>query len=306
MSSSQIYAGIELGGTKTIAAIGKKDGAVIESARFATVEPEKLIEQVCSYLIGRASTLGEIAGLGVGAFGPIVLDESSPKFGVLLGTNKPGWGGFNLAAALQDRIDAPMSLVTDVAAAGIGEAKFGNLRGIDLGLYLTIGTGIGGALIHNGKPLASLLHPEMGHVPLVRQKGDLAPSLCDFHPNCAEGLAAGPAIAARFGAELSSLAPTGPEYALVADYLGQLLASLQLVASPQRVVIGGGVSQAAGLLELVRAAMKRHLASYVDCGLDDPGFIVPPRLAGEAGVVGALAAGVIAGTSNSLGGRRRA
>lgn len=300
MNHHTIIAGIELGGTKTIAALGDADGRLIESARFATIAPQELIPLVCDYLLARSRELGSIGGIGVGAFGPVVVDPKSAQYGHLLETNKAGWSGFDLAGAIRERIAAPMSLVTDVAAAGMGEARFGNLRGIDFGMYLTVGTGIGGALLHDGMPLPALLHPELGHLPLVRQAGDLAPSTCSFHANCAEGLAAGPAIEARFGQSLSAFPSGGAEHRLVADYLGQLLASLQLAVSPQRIVIGGGVSQAAGLLALVRAAMKRHVGSYIDCDLDDPAFLVAPRLGGEAGVIGALVAGSTASEAGDL------
>ena len=169
-----------------------------------------------------------------------------------------------------------------------------------------VGTGIGGAILLNGRPLPALLHPELGHLPLVRNAGDLTPSTCAYHPNCAEGLAAGPAIVARFGQPLSQFAVGGKEHQLVADYLGQLLASLQLALSPQRIVIGGGVSQAAGLIDLIRAAMKMHLGSYIDCNLDDPAFIVTPRLGGDAGIVGALVAAGKAPASNASDQRKRA
>lgn len=306
MDGTTLVGGIELGGTKTIVAVGKPDGTVIESTRFATCEPQNLVPQIAGYFADRRSSHGQIAALGVGAFGPIVVDPKSPDYGRLLGTNKPGWSGFDLAKELTKALSVPLHLVTDVAAAGMGEARRGNLLGIDLGLYLTIGTGIGGALIHEGQPLPSLLHPEMGHLPLVRQAGDLAQSTCQFHPNCAEGLAAGPAIMARFGAPLNAFQTSGPEQTLVADYIGQLLASLQLACSPQRIVLGGGVSQAAGLLDQARHAMRRHLGEYIDCKLDEPGFLVPPALEGEAGIVGALVAAASELQSGTGQERRRA
>lgn len=294
MDSDKLIAGIEFGGTKTIAALGNGDGRLIVSKEFATAAPWQLVSQICSYLLDRAKDFGIIQGIGVGAFGPVVVDRKSAIFGRLLGTNKPGWSGFDLVGAIKEHIAAPLMLVTDVGAAGMGEARFGNFRDVDLGLYLTVGTGIGGAILHHGMPIPALLHPEMGHLPLARQAGDAAASTCSFHGDCAEGLVAGPAIYARYGQQLSEFAPDGTQYQLASDYLGQLLASLQLAISPQRIVIGGGVSQAAGLIDLVRVAMKRHLGSYIDCDPLDPAFLVPPLLGAEAGVIGALVAGTIA------------
>ena len=289
-----ILAGIELGGTKTIAALGDAGGNIIESVRFETTSPDKLIDRVCNYLVLKSSSLGPICGVGVGAFGPVVVNPRASNYGRLLKTNKSGWSGFDLAGSLAHRLPVPLALVTDVAAAGIAEARLGHLRGIELGLYLTIGTGIGGALLHNGQPLPALLHPEMGHLPLRRHPDDATPSACTFHSDCAEGLAAGPAIMARCGAWLSHFPPDGPEYHLVADYVGQLLASFQLSVSPQRIVIGGGVAQAAGLMDLIGKAMQTHLGGYVECDFHDPDFLVSPKLGGDAGVTGALLAAAAA------------
>lgn len=288
MNQPPLVGGIELGGTKTIVAIGNAEGKVLGRARFPTTEPDALVGEIANFFMQQASSIGEIAALGVGAFGPIVVDPEADNYGTLLGTNKAGWSGFDLAGALASQLRIPLQLVTDVAAAGIGEARKGSLRGVDLGLYLTIGTGIGGALIHKGHTLPALLHPEMGHLPLIRHDGDRAPSTCKFHANCAEGLAAGPAIIARFGQPLSGFPPEGPEHLMVADYIGQLLASLQLACSPQRIVVGGGVAQAAGLLDQALISMLRHMGSYNDSKLDQPGFLVAPELAGDAGVVGAM------------------
>lgn len=290
MGPEILVAGIELGGTKTLVAVGRADGTVLESKRLPTTGPEPLIEEIARFLSSVPSELGSISALGVGAFGPVVVNPTSKDFGRLLDTNKGGWSGFDLLGALKARIDVPTSLMTDVAAAGLGEAARGNLRDIELGLYITVGTGIGGALIHRGNPLAGLLHPELGHLPLVRLAGDQAPSTCSFHENCAEGLVAGPAISTRLGQPLSGFVPGGTEYALVADYLGQLLASMQLACSPERIVLGGGVSQAAGLLEQVEVAMRQHLGDYASYGLDQPGFLVAPRLGGDAAITGALIA----------------
>jgi fructokinase len=128
----------------------------------------------------------------------------------------------------------------------------------------------------------------MGHLMLQRQPQDSVRSTCSYHENCAEGLVAGPAISTRFGQALSAFSPYGPEYKLVSDYLGQLCAALVLTLSPQRIVMGGGVGKAAGLLEQVHGAMLARLGLYASYGLTDPGFITQPELGDQAGLVGAL------------------
>jgi fructokinase len=128
----------------------------------------------------------------------------------------------------------------------------------------------------------------MGHIALRRRAGDFAPSVCRFHENCAEGLVAGPAVLARFGKPLSAFHSTSEEVALVADYLGQLSANLVLTLSPQRIVIGGGVGAAPGLIPATRSALLAHLGSYVAHQVQMDDFLCAPVLGQDAGIIGAL------------------
>jgi fructokinase len=290
MIEQPIVGGIELGGTKTVVAVGYPDGTIINCRSLPTAEPHLLVEQIADYFKEQASMIGALSAVGAGAFGPIVLDSTADDYGCLLGTNKAGWSGFPLHKALTTALGMPVALVTDVGAAGIGEARLGALRTTELGLYLTVGTGIGGAIICGGRPLPAMLHPELGHLPLQRQAQDTAASLCKFHSACAEGLAAGPAIEARFGLALSHFGRDSAQVALVADYLGQLCAALTLTISPQRIVIGGGVMKTAGLFAHTQAAMHRHLNGYAANGTQQSDFICPPLLGDHAGITGAILA----------------
>uniref|UniRef100_UPI0025E98F2B ROK family protein n=1 Tax=Sphingomonas sp. TaxID=28214 RepID=UPI0025E98F2B len=260
MPDQACVGGIELGGTKTVFAIGDHRGTILLRKTLPTRDPAAVVADAGAFF---TTSEPRIEALGVGAFGPVVVDRKAPDFGHLLDTNKHGWSGFDLIGALAGTIPVPARLVTDVGAAAIGEARLGALRGIDLGVYLTVGTGIGGAIVCHGELLPALLHPEMGHVGLHRRDDDHAPSQCNFHETCAEGLVAGPAIMARFDHPLDRFAPGGPEFALVADYLGQLCGNLVLMLSPWRIVLGGGVGKTPGLAEATRAAMARQLGSYV-------------------------------------------
>lgn len=288
-----LYGAIELGGTKTLVAIGDGQGAIVRRATLPTTAPAALLPAIAAFLADTPAGI-PLAGIGVGAFGPIVVDPMAPDFGRLLETNKPGWSGFDLASALRTVCAAPIALVTDVAAAGVGEARLGALKGVGLGVYLTVGTGIGGAILCRGELLPAQLHPEMGHVPMQRVPGDSFESLCRFHGNCAEGLVAGPSIMARFGESLSHFAADGPEQALVADYLGQLCATLVFVLSPQRIVIGGGVGKAPELIPAIHAAMLRHLGGYAGSGTTVAGFLCEPALGQDAGIIGALCCALLA------------
>lgn len=285
MADDRLFGAIELGGTKTVLAIGAGSGAIVARRTVPTRAPEAVIADAAAFFAGSGQPL---SALGVGAFGPIVIDRKAPGYGKLCDTNKPGWSGFDLIGALERSIGLPVGLLTDVGAAAIGEARLGVLRGKDIGLYLTVGTGIGGAIIVGGRVLPALLHPEMGHVALHRLPGDAAPSTCGFHENCAEGLAAGPAIAARFGTSLDRFSPGDPEFLMIADYLGQLCCHLVLTLSPQRIVLGGGVGSAPGIIPAVHRAMVRYLGRYAPAAVAQPDYLVAPALDQDAGITGAL------------------
>lgn len=285
---SLLCGGIELGGTKTLVAVGRVDGTVIDCESIPTRGPALTIQRIAAYFDGRAAQYGPISALGVGAFGPIVLNPSASDYGRLLETNKTGWSGFDLASALEAVCGVPTTFVTDVGAAAIGEARLGALNGVDLGIYLTVGTGIGGAIVCRGMVLPALLHPEMGHIALQKRPDDSGTSTCRFHDNCVEGLAAGPSIIARFGKSLNHFEPFSSEHELIADYLGQLCANLALALSPQRIVIGGGVGKTVGLLAATEQAMLRHLGDYNIAHLNRSNYLSAPYLGQNAGIIGAL------------------
>lgn len=304
MDNGKLFGGIEFGGTKTVLAVGTSLGDVVHSVTVPTTGPDTLINQILSYLSSREAEHGKLAGIGIGAFGPISVNSGHHDFGHVLETNKPGWSGFDLAGEIARGLPVPQALMTDVASAGLGEAERGALRGLGTGVYLTVGTGIGGAILHNRQPINGLMHPEIGHLPVERMHGDDAPSVCRFHSSCVEGLAAGPAIMARFGKQLNEFSPDSEEVALVGNYLGQLAANLVLTVSPERIVLGGGVSQCDGLMPRIRDAMASKLNGYGPRGVTDEGYLTRPELGNSSGIVGALiAAGRLTEGELALGGQ---
>lgn len=279
-----IVGGVELGGTKIRIGRGTFDGRIEDCETFPTGSPDESFARILGYF----RDAPPVAAIGIGAFGPVAIGRRDPDYGRLRGTPKPGWRDFDIGAALRT-LGVPVALDTDVNAAGRAEAALGALKGLDSAIYLTVGTGIGGALIVDGRPAPGASHPEMGHVGLARAPGDDFPAVCPYHENCAEGLASGPAIQRRFGTSLGDLLTDHPGHALIAGYLGQLLASLVLVAAPRRIVIGGGVSKAPGLHRRARAALLGCLNGYgLYPEIEAGGFVVPPALGDDAGLVGAL------------------
>jgi len=125
---------------------------------------------------------------------------------------------------------------------------------------------------------------------LARAPGDTRPSGCPFHQDCLEGLASGQAIRVRFGAP-ETLPSVHQAWDLEASYLGQALATLAMILSPQRIIIGGGVMHQSHLLPRIREACAQALHGYLPHLKSTSNFeayIVAPALGDQVGVVGAL------------------
>jgi fructokinase len=281
-----ILGGLEGGGTKFECLVGSGPDGVRATATIPTTTPGETLEAVAAFFDDHA-----IDGLGVATFGPIDLDRSSPRYGHLIGTPKPGWEGTDVAGILATRLGVPVTIDTDVNGAAVGEGRWGAGRGLDTFLYLTVGTGVGGGGLIDGMPMHGMMHPEMGHIRIPRHPDDDFTGNCPYHGDCLEGLAAGPAIAERWGKPAEDLG-TDVEAArsLEAYYLGTALSVVALVVSPERIIVGGGVLGMPGLLEATRAAMRQALGEYLDPRLGEVAdFVVAPGLGSRSGVFGALA-----------------
>ena len=157
-----------------------------------------------------------------------------------------------------------MGFDTDVTGAALGEGRWGAARGLRSFVYVTVGTGIGGGAVVGGAPVHGLPHPEMGHVSVTRLPGDDFPGICPFHGDCLEGMACGPAMAARWGRPAEELAGADLERAVdvEAHYLAAGLRNVVYVLAPERIVLGGGVAGLPGLLPALRARLAAALAGY--------------------------------------------
>lgn len=285
-TSPTVLVGIETGGTKIVCRVIDDTGRTLTETRFPTVTPARVVETLVGTIEAAVPSGATIDGVGIASFGPVVVDPASPDVGRMLATPKAGWTGFNLAHALEARLKAPVVIDTDVNAAALAEQTLGAGRGLHTVAYVTIGTGIGGGLVIDGRTLKGGLHPEIGHITIRRAADDAQASVCGFHADCVEGLAAGPALAVRLGGR--SLA-TAPEVrALICDYLGQLCATLLLTWSPQKIVLGGGVMSTPGLLVEIEARMRLELNHYgAAIVLDTPSYLAAAEL-DHAGLEGAL------------------
>ena len=282
------YGGVEAGGTKWVCAIGGGPDDVRTTATFPTTTPEETIARTVAFF----AQDGGISALGVGSFGPIDVSRSSPTWGHITTTPKPLWADTDVAAALGRALDVPVAFDTDVNAAALGEKRWGAAVGLETFCYITIGTGIGGGGMANGRLMHGLLHPEYGHmrIPHDREQDPFA-GVCPYHGDCFEGLASGEAIRQRWGNAGEQLTDAAV-WELEADYVALGLVNVICTLSPQRIILGGGVPKQPTLLPLVRARVQTLIAGYIDAvelregGLDE--FIVTPGLGDRAGVLGAI------------------
>ena len=285
-----LYGGIEGGGTKFNCAVGNSPGNIIAEARFPTTTPAETIGHVIEFFQPYA---GQIHGIGLGSFGPFDADPASPTYGYITTTPKPHWGNTNVLGMLQAKLAVPFAVDMDVVVAGLGEAKWGASQNDSHSLYLTIGTGIGGGYIMDGKPLRGLTSLEMGHIRLARDpKLDPFEGACPYHGDCFEGLAAGPAVEKRFGQKGETLPDGHPFWELEAGYIAQALVNYILSLAPQRIIIGGGVMQKDFMFPAVRRKTQELLNGYLQHEMllnriDQ--YIVSPALGGRAGVLGSIA-----------------
>jgi fructokinase len=273
-----LYGCVEAGGTKFVLGIVAGPDDIRETHRLPTTKPEEVLPAMRAWFAAR----GRLAGFGIASFGPVDADPASPHWGRITETTKPGWSDADIAGALAG-LGGPIGFDTDVNGAALGEHRWGAAKGDAVACYVTVGTGIGGGLVVEGKPVHGSRHPEMGHILARRHPDDDFPGVCSFHQDCFEGLASGPAISARWGTSLSELSADYPAHDIVAFYLGQLAVAIQAVASPPKIVMGGGVMGTPGLRDRVQAEANALARGYF------APQIVAPGLGEHSGLLGALA-----------------
>lgn len=291
----QLYGGIEAGGTKFVCLVASGPSHIVEEVRFSTTTPEETLGKAIQFFRPFVSS-GQISAIGVGSFGPLDLNPESSTYGFITSTPKPHWSNTNVRGTLQDGLDVPIALDTDVNAAGLGESVWGASKGFDPSLYLTVGTGIGGGYVKDGKPLLGLLTPEMGHIRIPHSR-ELDPfnGCCPFHGDCFEGLASGPAIEKRLGLPGADVSENDTFWDIEADYIASALMNYILVLSPKKIILGGGVMQRQFLFAKIRHRVHELLNGYVSSksvleNIDE--YIVPPGLGNQSGSLGAIALAV--------------
>ena len=277
---------IEAGGTKMVLACGHADGTITERTSIPTQDPAQTVPAMIEWF----------ASKGIAAFGPTGVNPSSSTYGHILQTPKMAWRNYDFLGAMSRGLNVPCGYDTDVNGACLGEVMYGAAKGLDSAMYITVGTGIGAGIYAGGQLIHGMLHPEAGHITLPRAVGDQDfECVCPTHDSCFEGLAAGPAVVKRYGVDRASdMADDEGFLELEGTYIAQGILNYLYVASPQRIILGGGVpDHAPKLMDRVRSKVLQLNNGYISTPeLDDiDSYIVPPACDGNQGVLGAIALG---------------
>lgn len=276
---------LEAGGTKMVMGLADETGRILRSMSCQTRLPDETLAEILAFFEGE-----KLSAFGIASFGPLNLDRQSEGFGSMTNTPKLAWRNYPLLRRIEDALKVPCAIDTDVNGAVLAEVALGAAQGLQNCLYLTIGTGIGGGLMSEGQLVHGLIHPEWGHIPLPRHPEDpLKRGVCPYHPACAEGLASGPAMQARWALPAQELPDNHQAWPMEAWYLAQVCMTAMMTVSPQRIILGGGVMQHAPLFPLIREELRRLLGGYLSSPqLEDlDSYIVPPALQPNSGLIGA-------------------
>lgn len=296
------FGGIEAGGTKFNLIIAQDPEHILAECTIPTETPLITLPEVIRFFKENEVKHNiQLNAMGIACFGPVNLDLNDPSYGSITSTPKIQWQNTPLLEQLKSAFNLPFGFDTDVNGAALGEGKWGAGQGLSDFIYVTIGTGIGGGVICNGKPVHGLIHPELGH---LLMKHDLLKDpyngRCPFHGDCLEGLACGPAMTERWGISTHDLDANHPAWDLEAHYIGQAVHNWVLSYSPKRIILGGGVMKKTGLLEKIRLVARDSLNGYIDSELIknvNDSFIVTPQLGDRAGSLGAITLASLAASS---------
>lgn len=276
-----MFGALEAGGTKCVCAMFDENGNILERVSIPTETPDVSIPKMIAFF----KKYPAMKALGIGSFGPLGDNESLPTYGYITTTPKPGWTHFDFLGAFKAEFDVPMAWTTDVNAAAYGEMKQGAAIGLNNVMYLTVGTGIGGGVVVDGKIVNGYGHPETGHILVRRHQNDQYVGKCPYHHDCLEGMAAGPAIEARWGQKGFELTEDHEAWNLEAYYIAQALYNYYTILGSERFILGGGVMKQRQLFPMIKQYFQEFNNGYLEIPNIDE-FIVPPSLEDNAGITG--------------------
>lgn len=279
-----MYGAIEAGGTKFVLSVGDEALEIIDQLTIPTVSPEKTMPLVVEFFKQFENNL---LAIGIGSFGPIDVNPESSTYGFITQTPKLKWRNYDFLGSIQKAFpNVKTAWTTDVNASAYGE--YAVRDGIENLVYYTVGTGVGGGGVKQGKFVEGISHPEMGHIPVKKHVDDSFDGHCPSHGDCLEGLASGPAVEARFEKSAKDVPADDPYWDIQAYYIAQSAYTTTLLLAPEMIIYGGGVMKVEGLLEKVRLAFDKLNQGYVSTP-DLEKYIVTPKLEDSAATIGCFA-----------------
>lgn len=272
---TKLYGSLEAGGTKFVCAVGDEEFQVIEKTQFPTTTPYETIERTVEFFKRYED---QLAGIAIGSFGPIDIDQNSPTYGYITTTPKPHWEQVDLLGLIAKEFKIPFYFTTDVNSSAFGETLV--RKGIHSLVYYTIGTGIGAGAIQDGEFIGGAGHTEAGHTYVAMHPQDVAKEfngVCPFHNGCLEGMAAGPSLEARTGIRGELIEQNSDVWDIQAYYIAQAAVQATLMYRPQVIVFGGGVMGQEHMLKRVRDKFTALMNDYVPTP-DVTDYIVTPAV----------------------------
>jgi fructokinase len=299
LMNGKIIGAVELGGTKIVCGLFHYPPddcpdnlpELIIDGHIPTTAPDETFRNVSLWF--DKNLKGNIpSAFGIASFGPIDPRPSSKDFGKIINTPKPGWSHVDVAGFFRKLYGVHAAFDTDVNGAALAEYLWGAGINKSCAVYITIGTGIGGGAVVNGRIYHGTTHPEMGHIQIPLIHGDEFKGVCPFHGGCFEGMASGPAVEKRWNTRGETLPEGHPAWTIESKYIASGLSSITMALAPDRIILGGGIGGRKDILELVRKELPSYLGgylSYLDNTEKIEDFLVHPGLGGKAGIFGAAA-----------------
>jgi predicted NBD/HSP70 family sugar kinase len=250
------YVGLDIGGTKFMAASANEEGNILQRARADTsTSLEKDLAQLQT-MIETVRQGKTIAGIGAAIGGPL-----DWKTGIVSPLHQPAWRDIPLKNIMETQWNCPFFVDVDTNVAALGEYSRSNLN-VHKFVYLTLSTGMGGGMLIDGKLDRGLhgTHPEMGHQSIAYRCQFPERILCECGvSDCLEGLISGNGIRRIYQKPAEQLSPE--EWDEVAHNLGQGLRNIATLYAPDLIHIGGGVAIGGGekLIQKAAVVMQDHL-----------------------------------------------
>lgn len=272
------YLLFDVGGTKTRFALSSDFSSFTQTDTILTPNtPETFIKKISTFAKDHLDGK-KLVGVVGGIRGVLHESKTALEHDAILST----WVGFDLVAALASEFGVPITLENDTALAGLGEAIFGAGKGVDLVVYHSISTGVGGVKVEYGHIDEASIGFEPGHQVLDIDRtilgDDITPTL--------ENLISGRALEERMNTKPYDIPPDDVIWNELAGYLAQGLRNTILYWSPEIIILGG--SMMIGNPSIPLEVVRKETVEVLDGVVPSP-FITLAKLGDEAGLYGALA-----------------